>query len=289
MNRREFLATIAVTAAGPTRALRALALRQAQGERVEGPWRTFEITTAIHILKPSGTTRVWVPMPLASAPYQRTLGDTYHADGGRIVVAENERVDMLVAEWDEDVEPRLTATNRVAVREHAADLESPTVPPPLDEAALAPFLRTKKASPRVRASGTDIERARAIYASTIAQATHTDANAAFADAARAASIPAREVWGLRLGARNATRAQQARSEVYLTGYGWVPVDIASRRFGSWDGSWIAYNSARDVVLPGSRRGAIPFLARPQGETAAGRIDGADPDAFNYEITVREIE
>jgi hypothetical protein len=51
--------------------------------------RIFEITTRIEILQPSGPTRVWVPTPLAAAPYQETLGDTYHlGEDGRSVMVE---------------------------------------------------------------------------------------------------------------------------------------------------------------------------------------------------------
>src|SRR5438309_8011184 len=96
-----------------------------------GRRRIFEITTRVEILNPSGPTRVWLPTPLASAPYQETLGDTYHlGDDGRSVMAENEDVDMLVAEWPSGAQPLLTLTSRVATRGHAANLASPTVAPP---------------------------------------------------------------------------------------------------------------------------------------------------------------
>ena len=68
-----------------------------------------------------------------------------------------------------------------------------------------------------------------------------DLNALFVGLARASGIPARDVWGIRVGksaselkslglsSENATRAQHCRAEVYLTGYGWVPVDPADVR------------------------------------------------------------
>ena len=62
----------------------------------------------------------------------------------------------------------------------------------------------------------------------------------------------------------------------------------ARLFGSWEMNWIAYNSAHDVTLRGSRRGAIPFFMYPQGETSNGRLDSLDPDGFSYRITVSEI-
>ena len=104
------------------------------------------------------------------------------------------------------------------------------------------------------------------------------------------------------------------AEVYLVGYGWVPVDPAdvrkvvldeppgnlaigdprvretrARLFGSWEMNWIAYNVAHDVALPGSKRGGtLPYLMYPQCETANGRLDSLDPESFSYEITTREV-
>ncbi len=88
-----------------------------------------------------------------------------------------------------------------------------------------------------------------------------------------------------------TNAQHCRSEVYLTGFGWVPVDAADVRkvvleepptnlpindpkvtaarkalFGSWETNWLAYNFAHDVALPGSDGPKLAFLMYPQAET-----------------------
>jgi transglutaminase-like putative cysteine protease len=152
-----------------------------------------------------------------------------------------------------------------------------------------------------------------------------DLNALFVGLARAAGVPARDVYGIRaakselgyksLGAssENVTKAQHCRAEVYLNAHGWVPVDPADvrkvmleeppggrgpddemvrkarqRLFGSWEMNWMAYNFAHDVPLPGSSGRAIPFLMYPQAEIAQGRVDSLDADAFRYEITSREI-
>jgi len=323
--------------------------------------RVFEITTRVHILKPEERTRVWLPMPLASAPYQKTLGDTYQAPGGTVVMVENDDLDILIAEWNAGVEPALTVTSRVSTTDRLANLATPTVPPPLDGRVLDRFLRPTRLIPTdgivkttaaaiARGAGTDFERARAIY-DWIVDNTFTDPatrgcgtgdirlmlesknlggkcadlNALFVGLARASGVPARDVWGIRTGASqlglrslglsssDATRAQHCRAEVYLTGYGWVPVDPAdvrkvaleeppghlamndeqvrsarARLFGSWEMNWMAFNYAHDVVLPRSKRGALPFFMYPQAETANGRLDSLDPDNFKYDITAREV-
>ena len=324
--------------------------------------RIFEITTRIEILQPSGPTRIWMPTPLAAAPYQETLGDTYHlGEDGRSVMFESEDVDMLVAEWPAGAAPLLTLTSRVATMGHAANLVEPTVAPPLNLDAFSRFLRPTRLIPTdgivketaatiTRGAGTDLEKARAIYEwivdntfrdpKTIGCGTGdirfmlesknlsgkcADLNSLFVGLARASGVPAREVWGLRvaksesglrslgLSSDNASKAQHCRAEVYLVGYGWVPVDPAdvrkaaldeppgnlplnderiraarARLFGSWEMNWIAYNVAHDVALPGSKHGRpLPYLMYPQCETANGRLDSLDPESFRYEITVLE--
>jgi transglutaminase-like putative cysteine protease len=346
VNRREFLQL----AAAP------LVAQATTAER----WRTFEVTTRVQILKPEGTTRVWLPMPLAVAPYQKTLGDTYHAQGGSVVMVEDDNLDMLVAEWDGGVDPVLTVSSRVSTMDRTANLTTPTVPPPLDSHTLERFLRPTKLIPTTgivkttadaitRGGGTDIERARAIYDWVVENTFRdpetrgcgtgdirfmlesknlsgkcADLNALFVGLARASGIPARDVWGLRVGrtlldlrslglsSENATRAQHCRAEIYLTGYGWVPVDPAdvrkvaleeppghlaltdekvrsarARLFGSWEMNWIAFNFAHDVLLPKSKRGTLGFFMYPVAETANRRLDSLDPEAFKYEITARE--
>ena len=152
-----------------------------------------------------------------------------------------------------------------------------------------------------------------------------DLNALFVGLARSAGLPARDVYGIRVapsqfgfkalgaGSQTVTKAQHCRAEVWLTGSGWTPVDpadvrkvvleeppgnlamtdpkvAAARRalFGSWEGNWVAFNTAHDLKLPGSKEPAIPFLMYPQAENKDGFLDSLDPDAFRYKIVAREL-
>ncbi len=152
-----------------------------------------------------------------------------------------------------------------------------------------------------------------------------DLNALYVGLARAAGLAARDVYGIRIAkselgykslgtsTSTVTTAQHCRAEVWLDGYGWTPVDPADvrkvmleeppagrsaadplvesarrRLFGSWEMNWMAYNFAHDVMLPGSRGPALPFLMYPQAEVAGQRIDCLDPANFRYEITAKEI-
>jgi transglutaminase-like putative cysteine protease len=248
----------------------------------------------------------------------------------------------------------VTVTSRVATRNYAVDLSAPRRARRERPAALEHFLRPTKLLPTdgivkatateiTRAADTDLDKARAIYQWIV---DHTfrnpktrgcglgdirfmletgdlggkcaDLNALYVGLARAAGLPARDVYGIRvakselgyrsLGAasQNVTKAQHCRAEVYLGGYGWAPVDPAdvrkvvleelddeivkqarARLFGSWEMNWMAYNFAHDVSLPGSNGPPVPFLMYPQAETTDGRLDSLDADNFKYEITARE--
>ena len=154
-----------------------------------------------------------------------------------------------------------------------------------------------------------------------------DLNAVFVGLCRASGVPARDVYGLRLapsafgykelGANPAALkgAQHCRAEVFLRQYGWVAMDpadvlkvmrqetpewikdpahpvaapVVKGLFGSWEGNWVAYNTAHDVTLPGgSGKGTMPFLMYPNGENQSGRFDELAPDSFRYTISAREV-
>ena len=110
-----------------------------------------------------------------------------------------------------------------------------------------------------------------------------------------------------------SKAQHCRAEVFLTGYGWVPVDPADVRkvvleekaggiaitdpqalkargklFGAWEMNWMAYNYAHDLKLPNSTGKPVPFLMYPQAEVGDERKDSLDPATFKYTIVSREL-
>lgn len=155
-----------------------------------------------------------------------------------------------------------------------------------------------------------------------------DLNALFVGLCRSVGVPARDVYGIRvapsafdyreLGGNNMASlkgAQHCRAEVYLTGLGWVgmdPADVAKvmrqetpswiktaknpliapvnkSLFGGWEGNWMAYNVAHDVVLPHSKGPALGFLMYPIAENASGRLDSYAPDDFKYQISAIELK
>jgi len=327
-------------------------------------WRTFEITTRVEVLKTSGMTRVWVPAALiGETPFQKTLANTFDCESGiaKMVESKSDALGIIAAEFPSGVKPVLTVTSRIATKDCAVDLTARGAAPKASRAELEHFLRPTRLLPTdgivkataneiTKGAKTDVEKARVIYEWIVDNTFRNpntrgcgtgdirfmlesrdlggkcaDLNALYVGLARAAGLPARDVYGIRvakselgyksLGASSekVTKAQHCRAEVYLRDHGWVPVDPAdvrkvvleeppgnrpleddmvkkarARLFGSWEMNWMAYNFAHDVALPGSKSAPIGFLMYPQAETMEGRLDSLDSDNFKYEITSREL-
>jgi len=361
MNRRDFLQSTSLALARLTLAKTGLSF--AENPPSDG-WRTFEVTTRAEVLKPAGTTTVWLPTALIqNTPFQRTTSNRFSADGGKakMVESKQQNLGIVVATFPSGVRPVLILTSQVALKNYTIDLSNPGPTRPLQPAELNYYLQPHKNIPTdgivkakateiTKGANTDIEKARAIYEwivdntfrdpkvrgcgrGDISVLLNTgylggkcaDLNTLYVGLARASSLPARDVYGIRvakselgyksLGASSEkiTKAQHCRAEVYLVQFGWVPVDPADvrkvvleeppgnralsdemvtsarkRLFGSWEMNWMAYNFAQDVELPGFSGTTLPFFMYPQAQTAEAILDSLDPDNFKYEITGREL-
>jgi transglutaminase-like putative cysteine protease len=362
MKRRDFLRTTGIVSAGLTFA-KARNL-WADDSALDG-WRTFEVSTRVEVLKSSGTTRIWVPAAIARpTPFQKTLSNTFSAEGGTAKLVESNAPDglgIISAEYPVGATPVLTVTSKIATRDYSVDLTSNKKERRDKSDDLQHFLRPTKFLPTdgvvkttadeiTKNAKTDVEKARAIYEWIVDNTFRNpktrgcgtgdirfmvetrdlggkcaDLNALYVGLARAAGLPARDVYGIRvakselgyksLGASSEkiTKSQHCRAEVHLAKFGWVPVDPAdvrkvvleeapgnrplddemvkkarTRLFGSWEMNWMAYNFAHDVTLPVSAGAPVAFFMYPQAETANGRLDCLDPDNFKYEITSKEI-
>jgi len=361
MNRRDFLRSAGVVSASfafpGTRRLFARGVPT-------GRWRSFEVTTRVDVLKPSGVTLVWLPAALIrETPYQKTLSSRFTAEGGRAEIIEHkaDALGIVAARFPAGVTPILTLTNRIETKDYAVDLSAPGQAPKASRAELRHFLRPTKLVPLdgivkatateiTKGAKTDVGKAQAIYDWIVDNTFRdpktrgcgvgdirfmlesrslggkcADLNALYVGLARASGLPARDVYGIRVGpselgykslgasSEKVTKSQHCRAEVYLEGYGWVPVDPAdvrkvvleeppgnrpldddmvkkarARLFGSWEMNWMAYNFGNDVALSGSSGPTLGFLMYPQAETSGGRLDSLDPDNFRYEITSKEI-
>jgi len=329
-----------------------------------GQWRTFQMVTRLEIAKPEGKTQAWVPVPAVNeADWFKSLGSEWTSNGTAKLVRDPKYGSELVhVEWkDGETKPAIEVISRISTRDRAVDLSQPGNIKALSAAEHKFYTEgtelipvngiVKETSDRITAgAGTDLEKARAIYEWIVANTSRdgkvrgcgvgdivlmlkmgvlsgkcADLNALYVGLARAAGIPARDVYGIRIapskfgykslgaGSEVITKAQHCRAETFIAGHGWIPTDPADVRkvileeppgnlpvddakvadarktlFGAWEGNWLAYNFAHDVALPGSAGPRLGFLMYPQAECGPHRLDCLDPDTFKYTITSKEI-
>lgn len=301
----------------------------------------------------------------APTDYFKRETDTWSGNykTARAVSYDKHGTGMVYAEWPAgEKAPVLEIKSRFMARDRTVDLATkPKAAPGESKAALDYFRRPSKlirtdgivaATSKGIVMGTkgDVDKAKAIYEwivdntfrdpkvkgcgigdiSTMLRTGYlggkcADLNALYVGLARAAGLPARDVYGIRVAnsaefkslgkADDITGAQHCRAEVYLNGYGWVPVDPADVRkvvleenapgaplplddpkvkkaraklFGTWEMNWLPYNYAHDLQLPNSNGPEIGYLMYPQAETANGRKDSLDPKSFSYTIKSKEV-
>ncbi|MGV3494426.1 MAG: transglutaminase-like domain-containing protein [Ramlibacter sp.] len=361
-NRRHILQAAAACAA-----IASPLVAQAQQRRFApqpGDWRTFLVTTRVDLTVTEGASRVWIPLPSIDSDWQRSLESGYASNGRARRATDGEYgAGMLQVDFDANVaQPYVEVTSRVQTRDRAVDWQRP-MPRPMDAATRAAWLRPTSLIPTdgivrdtaLKAVGdarSDEEKVRRIYDWVVANAWRepkvagcgegdvrsmletgnlggkcADINALFVGLCRAAGVPARDVYGLRLapsafgyrelGGNPASlkSAQHCRAEVFLRAHGWVamdPADVAKVMrqetptwiksvsdplvapvyrglYGGWEGNWVGYNMAHDVALPGARMGKLGFLMYPVAEDAQGRFDSYAPDDFKYTIRAQELK
>ncbi len=321
-----------------------------------GSWRSYELTTTVNLGTDAGRTRIWLPLPHDSA-YQRLEAVTWTGNAPKLGIYTDvaSGTHAFHAAWDDGGAPRTVAlTTRVSTLDRRSDLRAASAGVMPDD--VAKFLKPNamittdgivketadkivegKREPLAKAQaiydwiventfrdpkvkGCGIGDIRAMLVSGNLGGKCADLNALFVGLARAAGVPARGVYGVRvapsafsgaMGTRNAdiSKAQHCRAEFWVAGIGWIPADPADIRkvvlddklalndprmpvlrrflFGAWEGNWVAFNHTRDVRLAPSDT-VVNYFMYPEGETAQGQLDGMDPEAAGYRITVQAM-
>jgi transglutaminase-like putative cysteine protease len=366
MDRRTFLRATGMIAAAPLidhTAVAAAQERQPFSPR-PGEWRAYEISTRVDVQWQTGTTQVWLPLPMEHTEYQRAVGNTWSGNARTMQVVTDGKYGarMLYAEFAPDERaPTVELTSRIRAQDRALDWSRRAqVEMDVEEAkfwtAATELMPTdgivrKTAQEVTRGKRRDIDQVRAVYDWIVVNTYREpkvrgcgvgdiramletgnlggkcgDINALFVGLVRSVGIPARDVYGIRVGpsafgyralganSADATRAQHCRAEVFLRDYGWVAMDPADvgkvareetsewlkdphhplvsavrpKLFGGWEGNWLGFNVAHDIALPNSKGPRLGFLMYPQAETADGRLDSLDPENFRYRITARAL-
>jgi transglutaminase-like putative cysteine protease len=329
-----------------------------------GDWRTFEVVTRVELKHGNGPSTVWVPVPSIDTEWQRSLSSNWSGNATEMHLASDPHFGAryLVAQFDGSAAPVLEVASRVQTQSRAVDWNK--APGATESAADLRFwlqptdlmptdgIVRKTAHQIVSGARTDLEKVQRIYdwivlntfrepkvrgcgTGDIKTMLETgnfggkcgDINGLFVGLCRAAGVPARDVYGIRLapsafgykqlGGNSAalSGAQHCRAEVYLKQHGWVAMDpadvgkvmrmetanwikdadnplvapVRKALFGGWEGNWMGYNFAHDVRLEGAHGAKLGFLMYPQAQTNGEAYDPLDPDAFKYTISAREIK
>lgn len=327
-----------------------------------GAWRSFELSTKV-ALSETGPSTVCVPIPAVDTEWQRSYSSNWSGNAQSVRVETDPRfgAQYVVATFDGSAPPQLEVKSLVQTRSRAVNWQQPT-PAHESAAELHRWLQPTDLMPLdgivgvtarqiVEGAHSDVDKVKRIYDWVIVTTFREpkvrgcgvgdvksmlenksfggkcgDINGLFVALCRAAGIPARDAYGIRLApsafgyaqlggsSANLTGAQHCRAEVYLRNYGWVAMDpadvgkvmrmetaewikdpdhplvapVRKALFGGWEGNWMAYNFAHDLKLPGKGIGKVGFLMYPQAETRGEAYDSLAPETFQYAISAREI-
>lgn len=316
-------------------------------------FRLFEVTTYVDLAQPEPGMQLWLPLFQSAGGYQKLIGMRWESDaaiqidrdskfGATVLHARWAKAPQRIAvvqrvvTWDRfrsEASPATTTAERLfwarpsasiptngIVRETARRIVGDLKHPKAQVRALYDWVvATTWRDPAVAGCGTgDIT---AMLRDKKFGGKCVDINSLMVGLCRAAGIPAREIYGIRLAdstkfkslgrSGDVTGGQHCRAEVYLEETGWFPVDPADVRkavleeklpadsppivqlandlFGTWEGNWAAYNSATGISLAGAPRSpSFPFLMYPCAMSEKTSPNCLDAKQFAYRITSKEI-
>ncbi|MBR8463841.1 transglutaminase domain-containing protein [Campylobacter sp. faydin G-24] len=325
--------------------------------------RSFDVSLNHQLLEKGKVAKIWLPLIL-NTEYQHLTKDYAINTNAKDVFISDTQIPTLFAQFDEDEQKaRLNVTFRVQTQERNTDFSRVNFNP---NEKLEPYIaKFVKPSIHIQTDGIvrqkaleivgglkgDLEKAKAIYtwvANTMERDNSvigcglgdvkailesgklsgkcTDINSVFVGLCRAVGIPAREVFGIRVGqsrfsnemgkavdgVASISGGQHCRAEFYLKGYGWIPVDpadvakvrlgekltnndakiVALREylFGNWEMCWIGFNYARDFVLkPEPEQSPINNFGYPYAEVDGNTQNYYAPKEFSYSYSSTEIK
>jgi len=293
-------------------------------------------------------TRLWIPYAVSDK--NQTVTDVKVAGDFSASGVYTDKVNgtpMLFAGWDKDAVSRKLTYSFVVEREEIMLRDLSGKEPAWNRADYAEFLKPTSIGPTdgavkkladsiTKGKRSVLEKAKAIYDWTCENmyrdpATRgcgkgevcellkkpggkcTDISSVYVALARAAGVPAREVFGLRLGKKaeeDVTTWQHCWVEFFLPGKGWIPVDPADVRkamlveklelkdaktreyrdyfWGGIDAYRCKLAGGRDLVLNPPQAGApLNTFGYPYAEVGGKVIDWYEPKTFSYRILFKE--
>jgi transglutaminase-like putative cysteine protease len=270
---------------------------------VQGPWRKFDITTALTFTKPKGKAQAWIPVPAVNADdWARALGSDWvtNAKVARLDRDEASGVELVYMQWDEN-ETSATAqiSSHAETRDRITEFTRPIKAEPLSEedrrryTAAVSFMPhdvwlRETATKITENAKTDLGKAKAIYEWIVEEQScdvtdlrmlvgGADRSGAFPQScdyltslfvglARVSGLPAREIYGLRV----------APSQFGFESLGAVPADITAKTHSRGE-VWLA-DYGWVPATPGDVRRVIR-------DEASGNLELTDPKAVSARVTL----
>ncbi len=292
--------------------------------------------------------RLWIPYPVSDEDQLikdiKVSGD--YSESAVYTDRENQ-TPILFARWDAAAKSRKMTLSFQAERLEVVRRDFPSREPCWDVAVFKPYLSGTRLGPIdgevkklalqiTRGKKTVLAKAKAIYDWTCSNMYRdpntrgcgtgdvcallqkpggkcTDISSVTIALCRAAGVPAREIFGLRLGKKpeeDITGYQHCWAEFYMPGYGWVPVDPADVRkamlvenlkledpktkevkdyfWGGIDAYRIKIAVGRDVTLNPPQSGEpLNTFGYPFAQVGDRTIDWLEPASFKYKFTFKE--
>lgn len=292
--------------------------------------------------------KLWIPYPVSDA-HQIISDIKVTGDFASSGVYTDRRygTPILYAEWPKDMKSRTLTFSFVVERQEIRQTGFPTVEPAWNPTDYAEYLQPTSLGPLdgevkkladsiVAKKKTVLEKARAIYDWTVDNMYRdpetlgcglgdvclllkkpggkcTDISSVYIALCRAAGVPAREVFSIRLGKKaeeDTTTWQHCWAEFFLPGYGWVTVDPADVRkamlteniglenpktkeyreffWGGIDPYRVVIAEGRDVVLNPAQSGQpLNTFGYPYAEVGGKALDFYNPKGFVYSYSFKE--
>ena len=360
MQRRDFFKFSGILGAA---SLLPNAILASENGALEPKKRTFDVSFKHQLVEKGEISKIWVPLTLHSE-YQHLVKDYAINTTANNAFISDTQIPTLFGEFaPNEQRPVLNVDFRIETIERKTDFSKVNYDP--NEKMEPSILEFLKPTSHIPTTGVvkdkaleiigdvkgDLERARAIYTwvannmqrdnsvlgcglgdvkaileSGKLTGKCTDINSVFVGLCRSVGIPAREIFGIRVGQSRfsdqmgsakdglakISGGQHCRAEFYLKGYGWIPVDpadvtkvrlgeklsnddsklahIREYLFGNWEMCWIAFNYGRDFVLtPEPAQSPLNNFGYPYAEVDGNTQNYYSPKEFSYDYTSLEIK
>ncbi|SPF35508.1 Transglutaminase domain protein [Syntrophobacter sp. SbD1] len=289
--------------------------------------------------------KLWIPYPVSdSDQFISNIKVTGDYSEAAVYTDPQHGNSILFAAWDKNAGSRKLSLSFAAERKEVIRRDFPAREPGLDRAFFQPYLgatslgpvdgEVKNLADKITGDKNSVlAKVRAIYEWTYTNMYRdpetpgcgigdvyyllhklggkcTDISSVFVALARASGVPAREVFGIRLGKKaqeDITGYQHCWAEFYEPGYGWVPVDPADVRkamlvenlkledpktaeyiayyWGGIDPYRIKLAIGRDITLNPPQAGKpLNNFGYPFAQVGDSTIDWLAPATFKYKIT-----